>query len=153
MICCKLGCLLEKEKAGPNERPGFSCKIELPACRSIPPLDYLLLPTEAGAGACFWAHAPRVRVAAARATTAAILVMVMIYFASFLCWLLVNNLVAASLWTKKIPQKNDILPSGGGLQALISKGVPSSTRSNNSIIWLFRRRIHPWLAGVPMSSS
>ena len=51
----------------------------------LPLLHYLLLPTVAGAGACLLAQAPRDRVAAASATTAAILVMVMEYFASFLC--------------------------------------------------------------------
>ena len=46
---------------------------------------YLLLQ---GAGCwqdCLWQQAPRVREATARATTATILVMVMEYFASFLC--------------------------------------------------------------------
>jgi hypothetical protein len=36
---------------------------------------------------CLWQHAPRLRVAAASATIAAILVMVMIKFASFVSWL------------------------------------------------------------------
>ena len=77
-----------KKKAGPNERTGFLKKLESSCYPNDPPLDYLLLPTVAGAGACLLAQAPRVRVAAARATTAAILVMVMVNFASFLCWLL-----------------------------------------------------------------
>ena len=123
--------------------PAFLEKLELPASQTIPPLNYLLLPTEAGAGACFCAQAPRVRVAAARATTAAILVMVMIYFASFLCWLQLTNLVTTSDWTREIPLKNSLAQVALNLQALISNGVPSSTRSNNSIIWSFRRRMHP----------
>ena len=61
--------------------------LNLPPKRKSPPLPYLLFTLVAGAGACLLAQAPRVRVAAARATTAAILVMVMEYFASFLCWL------------------------------------------------------------------
>ena len=65
-----------KRKAGPNKRPGFSWK----GCNHPPwrtnPLPYLLLQ---GAG-CWqhflWQQAPRERVVAARAMTAAILVMV-----------------------------------------------------------------------------
>jgi hypothetical protein len=49
---------------------------------------YLLLQGAGWVQVCLWQHAPRVREAAARATTAAILVMVMEYFASFLSRLL-----------------------------------------------------------------
>ena len=55
-------------------------------------IGYLLLQ-----GAGCWQHlcaqAPRVREATARATTAAILVMVMEYFASFLCKLRYGSLI------------------------------------------------------------
>jgi hypothetical protein len=99
--------LFRKKKAGPSERSGFLKKSELPVLKAIPPLFlvYLLLPTVAGAGACFWAQAPRVRVAAASATTATILVMVILYFASFLCWLQTMNLTPRVLSTKKNPEK------------------------------------------------
>jgi hypothetical protein len=61
----------------------------------------LLFTLVAGAGACLLAQAPRVRVAAARATTAAILVMVMEYFASFLCWLRCREIKADGLRQKE----------------------------------------------------
>ena len=53
-------------------------------------LSYLLLPLDDGQDCwqhCLWQQAPRLRLAAARAMIAAILVMVMINFASFVSWL------------------------------------------------------------------
>jgi hypothetical protein len=78
----------QRKKPDRLNGPAFFKKLELSSKQTIPPSAYLLLTLVAGAGACFEAQAPRVSVAAARATTAAIFVMVMIYFASFLSWLL-----------------------------------------------------------------
>lgn len=114
------------EKAGPNQRPGFLEKCELSTEADMSPLpNYLLFTLVAGAGACLLAQAPRVRVAAARATTAAILVMVMEYFASFLCWLLCVKTKAIGSSYK---EKTLFFLEGGAhrrFQPRISTGVPS----------------------------
>jgi hypothetical protein len=75
-----------KRKAGPNIRTGFLEWVN--TLQGIQNSAYLLLQGAGVVQHCLWQHAPRVREAAARATTAAILVMVMEYFASFLSRLL-----------------------------------------------------------------
>jgi hypothetical protein len=77
-----------KRKAGPNGRTGFHEWVNTLHLQGIQNSAYLLLQGAGWVQVCLWQHAPRVREAAARATTAAILVMVMEYFASFLSRLL-----------------------------------------------------------------
>ena len=77
------------------ERPGFLGNVCHPQLRGL--LPYLLLQGAGLVQHCLWEQAPRVRIAATRATTAAILVMVMEYFASFLGGLLLKGIYARSV--------------------------------------------------------